>query len=268
MPEKSDNGRVLVGDFYNRVREQAVPLTTRVSYFSATGTLNEEDLRDYLEDPLAALPPAVEGLLPKLLILLVPYLDKSNGKAEHGRGSKNGAHAESREPRAGLTVAFEAPAESRTVRSAAWDEKGTTVIALAVDEMEVAEYHYELYRHLASAVADRCPEDALGNYLGIVRDELANRMHGEVDEESWQHKQALLRRQSGPARDSKAFREYARHSFIDTLTLYLHGICCDIDVETGPRQLPSRHLRRRLKMIREAFPPPEGYAVFPEELDR
>ena len=51
---------------------------------------------------------------------------------------------------------------------------------------------------------------------------------------------------NGVKRDTRLFEEYARQSFIDTLTLDLHGICCDIDVETGPRQLPSRHLRKRL----------------------
>ena len=84
-----------------------------------------------------------------------------------------------------------------------------------------------------------------------------------MDEESWNAKQALSRRNVG--RDSKPFRAYARQSFIDTLTLYLHGICCDIDVETGPRQLPSRFLRRRLTSLETTYPPPDGYAVFPED---
>jgi len=85
-----------------------------------------------------------------------------------------------------------------------------------------------------------------------------------VDEESWHMKQGLLRRQTNIRKETKAFRDYARQSFIDTLTLYLHGICCDIDVETGPRQLPSRHLRKRLHVLFGLFPPPSGYAVFPE----
>ena len=62
------------------------------------------------------------------------------------------------------------------------------------------------------------------------------------------------------------FRDYARQAFVDTLTLYLHGACCDIDVETGPRQMPSRYLRRRLELLMSLFPPPEGYAVLPEQL--
>ena len=51
------------------------------------------------------------------------------------------------------------------------------------------------------------------------------------------------------------------------MTLYLHGICCDIDVEPGPRQLPSRHLRKRLNFFKTLYPPPDGYAVFPEDDD-
>ena len=77
----------------------------------------------------------------------------------------------------------------------------------------------------------------------------------------------MRRGKTGSSRASAAFREYARQSFIDTLTLYLHGICCDIDVDTGPRQLPSRYLRKRLLALEELFPPPAGYALFPEQLD-
>jgi hypothetical protein len=50
------------------------------------------------------------------------------------------------------------------------------------------------------------------------------------------------------------------------LSLYLHGLCCDIDVETGPRQLPTRAIRKRLEVMREVLAPPSGVALFPEEL--
>jgi len=76
----------------------------------------------------------------------------------------------------------------------------------------------------------------------------------------------VLRRSKG-AINTKTFRTYSRQSFVDTLTLYLHGICCDIDVDTGPRQLPSRYLRKRLLVLQELFPAPQGYAVFPEQLE-
>ena len=54
-------------------------------------------------------------------------------------------------------------------------------------------------------------------------------------------------------------------SLLVQFSLYLHGICCDIDVEPGPRQLPSRYLRKRLVLLEELYPPPEGYVVFPED---
>jgi len=74
-------------------------------------------------------------------------------------------------------------------------------------------------------------------------------------------------KRSQRARGGKAFRDYTRQSFIDTLTLYLHGICCDIDVDTGPRQVPSRYLRKRLLALEELFPPPPGVALFPDQLE-
>jgi hypothetical protein len=105
-----------------------------------------------------------------------------------------------------------------------------------------------------------------GRFFGLLRGELRNNTAGEVDQLGWELKQTLRRRQSKSVRESKLFREYARQALIDTLTLYLHGICCDIDVEAGPRQLPSRYLRKRLELLYEFFPPPERYAVFPEQV--
>jgi len=39
-------------------------------------------------------------------------------------------------------------------------------------------------------------------------------------------------------------------------------------VETGPRQMPSRYLRKRLELLASLYPPPEGYTVFPEQLKK
>jgi hypothetical protein len=117
-------------------------------------------------------------------------------------------------------------------------------------------------------VADRWPVEVQERFFRTIREELSAEIHGEVDEKSWHLKQGLLRRQTNIRRETKLFREYAAQSFEDTLTLYLHGICCDIDVETGPRQMPSRYLRKRLELLHSLYPPPDGYAVFPEELKR
>ena len=120
--------------------------------------------------------------------------------------------------------------------------------------------------NLATLVMDAITEDARERFYGLLREELRGGVSGEVDRGGWELKQALRRRQKKFARDSKLFVDYARQALIDTVTLYLHGICCDIDVEAGPRQLPSRHLRKRLDVLFELFAPPQGYAVFPEQL--
>lgn len=230
-----------------------IPLSNQFAYFAAASPLTEEDLRDYLQDPVAAIPAGVLSLLPKTNVLLVPFLERAEVKAA---------------PAAQNVLTFERPDDGRYLRSASWREQLELVAAFAVDELEVGDYHYEFYHHLAKAVAENIPPDRLTEYSGLLKEELANRTHGEVDEESWQAKQSLLERHRATTRESKLFRDYLRLSFGDTLTLYLHGLCCDIDVEPGPRQLPSRFLRKRLKLLQGMFPPPEGYALFPEELDK
>jgi len=121
---------------------------------------------------------------------------------------------------------------------------------------------------LAALVTETWSTEVALSYKSAIREELMAGVHGEVDDDSWQAKQALLRRQTNVKRESPIFADYVRQSFVDTLTLYLHGICCDIDVETGPRQLPSRYLRKRLDLLKSVYPAPPGYAVFPEDADK
>jgi len=246
MSTQTEVGKLRVQEFANRFRHEVIPLNNTVFYFPAL-PVAEDDLRDYLQDPVAALPPAVQRILPRLCVFLVPYLEKPNGKAEE-------------------LVSFEKPAEKSQAAAAQFESPLGPVMVLAVKDLDVAQYHYYFFRAVATLLADRPPGEVEEAFTRLLRDELNSRVHGEVDERGWQLKQSLLRRQSKVRRESKAFRAYVRQAFIDTLTLYLHGICCDIDVETGPRQLPSRFLRRRLELLHSYFPPPPGYAVFPEEV--
>jgi hypothetical protein len=103
------------------------------------------------------------------------------------------------------------------------------------------------------------------DYVELLRDEIKAGAHGEVDEESWRLKLDLNAGDSTAAKMPRRFISYIKQSFIDTLTLYLHGICCDIDVDPGPRQLASNLIRKRLRYFRGLYPPPEGYAVLPED---
>jgi hypothetical protein len=251
MPPKSDLSKLSVRQFAEQFRGEMIPLSNSISYFCASGPMSDEELKEYLEEPVAALPPSIVAALPKLAILLVPYLERAAGR-EGGKSP-------------GDYVSVVKPPDTRTAASAQLNLGGETVLAFALKDREMAEYHYRFYHLLANVLAEQWSPEAEARYTRLLREELNAEVHGEVDEASWRLKQTLRRGKSAAA--AKNFGKYARQSFIDTLTLYLHGICCDIDVETGPRQLPSRYLRKRLLLLEELFPPPKGYAVFPERLD-
>jgi hypothetical protein len=250
MAAQPDLSKLSVGQFAERFRSEMIPLSNTFSYFCASVPLSEEDLKEYLEEPIASLPPAISSLLPKVSIMLVPYLERVDGKE---KGSDRDEF-----------VCTEKPPENRLSWATQVRFDNEEVLVFALQDQDVSEYHYRFYHVLATLAGNLWSEEAQIRYCSLLREELNAAVHGEVDEESWHTKQALLRRQTNVRKETKAFRDYARQSFIDTLTLYLHGICCDIDVETGPRQLPSRHLRKRLNMLFGIFPPPSGYAVFPE----
>ncbi|HLH02911.1 MAG TPA: hypothetical protein VKX25_09085 [Bryobacteraceae bacterium] len=251
--------RVSVGQFAERFRAEVIPLSNTFSYFCASLPMSEEVLKEYLEEPIGALPSNLAAMLPRISILLVPYIERS---------SERGALKTARKRKSDKAVEFvvaERPAEGQQAWGSQVSFENETVLVFALKEQDVAEYHYRFYRRLAALVAGKWPEGAADGYRALIREELTGSVHGEVDDESWQAKQTLLRRQANLKRDSPLFADYVRQSFIDTLTLYLHGICCDIDVETGPRQLPSRYLRKRLNLLKSLYPPPAGYAVFPED---
>src|ERR1700728_3580496 len=256
MPAQLDLTRLSGRQFAERFRGEMIPLSNTFSYFCASIPMTEDDLKECLQGPAAALPPAMTASLPKISILLVPYLERANGV--------HGAKSRSKTPASDF-VTVEKPPEGKISTSTQLRLGDETVLAFALKDQEVAEYHYRFYHLLATLMADHWTDDVETRYIRVLRDELSADVHGEVDEPSWRLKQAMRRSQN--VRNGKAFREYARQSFADTLTLYLHGICCDIDVDTGPRQLPSRNLRKRLMLLEELFPPPQGYAVFPEQLE-
>ena len=246
MAAEITGSRLTVDDLAARFRGEMIPLTARFSYFS-TLPVAEDEVKQYLHDPIAAVSPALVASLPHVGIILAPYLERGNGKE-------------------GDAVRFERPAESRYVGYCRRDLGEWTVLALGIKDGDVAEYHYRLYNALAALAADRWKPDVQEQFFRALREELSAEVHGEVDEKGWHLKQALVRRQTNVRKETKLFRDYARQAFEDTLPLYLHGTCCDIDVEAGPRQMPSRYLRRRLELLVSLFPPPEGYAVLPEQL--
>ena len=251
MSDQPALDKLSLGEFAARCREAMIPISNKFSYFPAL-PLAEEDAKEYIQEPVAALPPGVAALLVPICVALVPYLERANGK-ERGQPAPE-------------SVSFERPPDNLAAASGRTVAAGEATLFFAIKDRPVADYHYFFYRALAELAADAISEDHQNQFYSLLREELRSRVHGEVDQEGWHLKEAIMRRQGNLRRETKQFREYAHQAFVDTLTLYLHGLCCDIDVEPGPRQLPSRHLRKRLGLLESLYPPPEGYAVFPEQV--
>ncbi len=251
MSQFEASGKVSLSEFARQIRGQLVPLGSHFSYFFTAVSLNEDDIKEYLEEPFSALPPSLRGVLPETAIVLVPFLERAGAPGANGGDE---------------LVSFDPPDEKRQIWDACLNGPGGAILVFGIRQQDVADYHYRFFRRVAALAADSCGADIRDQFNGMLADELSAGVHGEVDEGSWELKRALQQRQRRYRKKTKGFELYARQALVDTLTLYLHGICCDLDVETGPRQLASRHLRRRLELLQSIFPPPEGYAVFPEDL--
>src|ERR1700737_3110001 len=76
MAAQPDLSKLSVGQFAERFRSEMIPLSNTFSYFCASVPLSEEDLKEYLEEPIAALPPTIAAVLPKISIMLGPYLER------------------------------------------------------------------------------------------------------------------------------------------------------------------------------------------------
>jgi len=127
MSNQTDLSRISVADFAERFRGEMVPLSNTFSYFSAL-PLAEDEVKEYLEEPIAALPPAVRKALPKTSVLLVPYLERAGGKGCD-------------------IVCFEAPPDTKLSWAARLTSDSGAVIALPTKTLELGDYHYQLLLH-------------------------------------------------------------------------------------------------------------------------
>ena len=67
MPAQLDLAKQSVRQFAERFRSEMIPLSNTFSYFCASVPMSEEDLKEYLEEPVAALPPAIAAALPLIV---------------------------------------------------------------------------------------------------------------------------------------------------------------------------------------------------------
>ena len=243
------DSKLSVESFARHCNGQMIPINGSLHYFSVI-PLEDGDLQRLVYDPAAAVPPKTHQILPKLNLVVVGYLEKP---AQEG------------DPEGPLVV-FRKPASSRQLYSAVTERDGTSFLFVAVKDEDVADCHDSLYQELASLIVAHAEPEMTDRYASLLREELKGEVRGEVEDASWRMKEKVLRNQTHQTRNTKIFQDYSRESMIDTLTLYLHGLCCDIDVEAGPRQLPSGRIRKRLELLRSMLPPPKGVPVFPEEL--
>jgi hypothetical protein len=247
MPNNNDRFTIL--DVARQVAGQMVPVNSTFSFFCTTPIV-EEDLKQYVQEPLAALPPALGQILPHVGLLLVPHLERVAGKGP-------------------ALVSFDSPPIEKSLLVAETMLDELAIIALVTADIDMSEYHYTLYDAIAGLITRRAPAQVIEDFSKLLREELAVEANGEIREDSWVLKQKYQHRTAGNGkRETALWSDYQRQALRDTLTLFLHGICCDIDVEAGPRQLASRHIRKRLELLKGAFPPPEGYALFPEQVRR
>ena len=79
MSIDAEKSKLTVEELVSRFRGEMIPLTGKFSYLSML-PIAEEDLRQYLNDPIAAISPAIVAGLPRMGIVLAPYVDKGNGK--------------------------------------------------------------------------------------------------------------------------------------------------------------------------------------------
>ena len=231
--------------FVQRFRGELIPLTSKIHWFSLVA-LSEEDIAASIREPLASLPPTLAKQLPQLHLYLVPFLRSAGRQAD--------------------VIVFEAPDPKDRDDSFQIMGPDSASLIIATEDVSPNAYHYNLYSAVASIAWEVAPADVRQSWAKSIKEEMKRGVHGEIDEISWQRKNEVLAKQSQPMRDSKLLRAYLRASYIDTMTLFLHGICCDIDVEPSPRQIPSLEIRRRLELLRSFYPLGEGYALFPEEL--
>jgi hypothetical protein len=243
------DSKVSAGEFTRHCNGQMVPVNRFLSYFSMI-PLESSDLQRLVYDPAGAVPPKLLETIRDLRLVLVAYLEKPSKAAAAD----------------GPLVVFQPPPEPRELFSAVMEHEDETYVFLAVKDSDVADSHDTLYDELAALFVERADEKLLKPFFDLIREELRGQVRGELEERGWKLKEQLLSRQSNATRDTKLFRGYAEQALVDTLSLYLHGLCCDIDVETGPRQLPSRTIRQRLETLRSILEPPAGVALFPEEI--
>jgi hypothetical protein len=189
-PSASDKGgsRTPIDRLAATIGSNLVPLGRGFSYFSAV-PLGDDDLREYLNEPIAALPPAVCEIVAPVRIVIAPYLERED-------------------PDGIPRVAFDPPPPEKRLRSAFLLDNDSTLFFATRDETP-SDYHQAFFNTLAHLLSRRAEKATLTKYSELLVAEIEHHVHGEVDEPSWERKRNLPPASGGdkPNTKSKAFRD-------------------------------------------------------------
>ncbi len=162
IPSANGRPRTTVEELARRLRPDMTPVNAQFSFHSLF-PVADEDLRQYVHEPIEALPPALCELLPKIGVVLAPFLERAT-------------------PKGGVAVVNEKPVEPKLVLSARVEADDFATLFFTVKDEQIADYHYFFYDELAGLLANRWPGAAQDAWSRLLREELSAEVHGEVDE--------------------------------------------------------------------------------------
>lgn len=235
---------VLVAEY---VRQSFVPIS-RLAHgweFHSAVTLTPAEERTMVREPAQAVPATMAQRLGEVRVLVVPFV----GCRESGD-----------------VVCFSKP--DGETHSAVWVESTERIcLVLPCRELNPHDTGFEFLASLAELLCPRLTGDELGAYSRLVDEELKTGVAGEIDEEAYAAKQALLTGRARHFRNREKLEHYVSVSFVGTVAEYMHGLWHDVQIRVGPEHLPLPQLRQRMNMVAALFPPNPGYSVFAKELE-
>ena len=231
------------------VQQAFVPLS-RIAHeweMHSAVALSPSEERTMVREPARAIPQAIARRLGKLRILLVPFV------ACFPTGDR---------------VAFASPDGDK--HSAVWledEDQDRTDLVLACRDLDPHDTGWELLASVAELLRPRLTPEELERYTTLLQEELRQGFEGEIDEEAYEARQPLRRRDRW-ARTGPQFLKYRDISFTSTCAEYMHGLWHDVQIRLGPEHLPVSALRKRMNLMVEMFPPNPGYQLFAEGEER
>jgi hypothetical protein len=203
--------------------------------------LSPSEERTMVREPARAIPEAIARRLGKLRILLVPFVACCP---------------------MGDMVAFSNPEGEK--HSAVWLENGNKIdLVLACRDLDPHDTGWEFLASVADLLRSRLAHEEVERYAKLLQEELGEGFEGEIDEDAYQAKQPLRRRNRW-SRTGPQFLKYRDVSFTSTCAEYIHGLWHDVQIRLGPEHLPVSVLRKRMLLMAEMFPPNPGYELFAE----